>query len=125
MSIQAYQRASAQAENPREVEYRAFALVTSGLMRAREEGRANLPSFAAALDKNRRLWSILAQDCSSPENQLPMPVRAKIISISMWVSRHTSAVIQAGEDIEALIDVNRSIMQGLAPAASGPLAAAG
>jgi flagellar protein FlaF len=126
MSIQAYQRASAQAENPRETEYRLFATITSGLIKAKEQGRAHLGSFAEALDKNRRLWTLLANDCASEENALPAPLRAQIISLSMWVSRQTSAAIQDGEDIEPLIEVNRTVMQGLAPQLSAaPSAAAG
>jgi flagellar protein FlaF len=125
MSIQAYQRASAQAESPREAEYRVFALVTAGLLKAKEHGRAHLPSLAEALDKNRRLWSVLAQDCADPQNALPQKVRAQIISLAMWVSRHSSSVLQAGDDLDALIDVNRSIMQGLAPQIAAPEAAAG
>jgi flagellar protein FlaF len=125
MSIQAYQRASAQAESPREAEYRVFAQVTAGLLSAKERGRAHLPTLAEALDKNRRLWTTLAQDCADPQNALPEKLRAQIISLAMWVSRHSSAVMQGGDDLEALIDVNRSIMQGLAPGASLAEAAAG
>jgi flagellar protein FlaF len=121
MSIQAYQRASAQAENPRETEYRLFAMVTAGLIRMKEQGRDNVVDLAEALHKNRRLWTLLAQDCASPENALPQPVRAQIISLSIWVSKHSSGVLQNGDDIDPLIDVNRSIMQGLGLA--GPQAA--
>ncbi|MGE3301536.1 MAG: flagellar biosynthesis regulator FlaF [Hyphomonadaceae bacterium] len=124
MSIQAYQRASAQGETPREAEYRLFALITSGLIRA-SESRKNISGLAEALHQNRRLWSLLAQDCADPENTLPKPLRAQIISLSLWVSRHTSAVMRDGSDIEPLIEVNRSVMQGLAPGAHAPLAAVG
>jgi flagellar biosynthesis activator protein FlaF len=124
MSIQAYQRASAQAESPRETEYRIFAQITSQLMKVRESGRSDLAELAEALDKNRRLWSALAQDCAQPENALPPEARAQIISLSLWVSKHSSAVMREGEDIEPLIDVNRSIMQGLQPAPE-PMRAAG
>jgi flagellar biosynthesis activator protein FlaF len=125
MSIQAYQRASAQAESPRETEYRVFALVTAGLIRAKESGRERLTDLAEALHKNRQLWSLLAQDCASPNNVLPKQVRAQIVSLSMWVSRHSSEVLQTGGDIDALIDVNRSVMQGLAPGVAAAAVAAG
>ena len=36
MSIKAYQRAATQAENPRQLEYRAFGQVTAGLVRVKE-----------------------------------------------------------------------------------------
>ena len=66
-----------------------------------------------ALDWNRRVWTALSDDCSNPGNGLPAPLRASIISLSIWVARHTSAVIRRQEQIEPLIEVNRMIMQGL------------
>jgi flagellar protein FlaF len=68
-----------------------------------------------ALDWNRRLWTALAVDCSSPENALPAAVRAQIISLSLWVGRHTSAVMRSEEEFEPLIEINRLMMQGLSP----------
>ncbi|MGE3250873.1 MAG: flagellar biosynthesis regulator FlaF [Hyphomonadaceae bacterium] len=116
MSIQAYQRAATQAETARELEYRAFGVVTAGLVRAKEAGRGDLSAFAHALDENRRLWNLLSADCSLEGNALPAGLRANIISIALWVSRHTSAVLREGAPIDDLIEVNRSIMEGLAPA---------
>ena len=43
-----------------------------------------------------------------------VPLRAQIISLGLWVSRHASEVARGDADIDALIDVNRSIMEGLA-----------
>jgi flagellar protein FlaF len=116
MSIKAYQHAAAQAELPRETEYRAFGMATARLVRAKEEGRANLGALAEALDVNRRLWSVLSADCGVEGNRLPPQMRASIISLSLWVSRHSSAVLRADAEIDDLIEVNRSIMEGLAGA---------
>ncbi|HRE44622.1 MAG TPA: flagellar biosynthesis regulator FlaF [Terricaulis sp.] len=113
MSIKAYQRAATQADSPRELEYRAFGQVTAGLVRANED-RKMLGQVAEALDANRRLWSVLSADCSVPENQLPLAVRGQIISLAMWVARYSSQVLRDGADIEPLIDVNRTMMEGLA-----------
>ncbi|CAN1510167.1 FlaF Flagellar biosynthesis regulator FlaF [Caulobacteraceae bacterium] len=113
MSLQAYQKAAARAENPREAEYRLFGQVTRALIQAAELPDADVKGRIDALDWNRRLWSALASDCSAPENQLPIPLRAQIISLSLWVSRYTSSVIRREEDIDALIDINRIMMNGL------------
>lgn len=113
MSLQAYQQAAQRAENPREAEYRLFGQVTRALMSAAEADRNDLRTRMDALDWNRRLWSALAADCAEPANTLPVPVRAQIISISLWVGRHTSAVMRGEEEIVDLIDINRIIMQGL------------
>lgn len=68
-----------------------------------------------ALDWNRRLWSVLGTDCALPGNGLPETLRAQIVSLSIWVNRHTSAVMRGQEEIAPLIEVNRLIMQGLMP----------
>ena len=115
MSLQAYQKAATWAENPRQMEYRLFAQVTLALMEAAKTDPTDIPARIDVLDWNRRVWNALSEDCSNPGNNLPPPLRASIISLAIWVGRHTSAVIRRQEQIEPLIDVNRIIMQGLAP----------
>jgi flagellar protein FlaF len=113
MSLQAYQKAQRQAESPRETEYRLFGQVTHALIEADKDSRADLRKLIDALDWNRRMWSMLAVDCSSSANQLPANIRAQIISLSIWVSRFSSEVAKSRKSLEPLIEVNRAIMQGL------------
>jgi len=113
MSLRAYQQATARAESPREAEYRLFGQVTRALMAAQEADLMEVRTRFDALDWNRRLWATLGADCADPQNALPAPLRASIISLSIWVDKHTSAVIRREEEIEPLIEVNRMIMQGL------------
>ncbi|MFL5295377.1 MAG: flagellar biosynthesis regulator FlaF [Phenylobacterium sp.] len=122
MSLQAYQQAATRAESPRELEYRLFAQVTLALMEAAKADPNDFGARVDALDWNRRVWTVLGDDCASPGNQLPAQLRASIISLALWVGRHTSAVIRREEEIEPLIDVNRLIMQGLAPASDAAAA---
>jgi len=114
MSLQAYQQAATRAENPRDMEYRLFAQVTRALIEAASLDRIEIAKRADALDWNRRMWSVLGHDCNDPANGLPAPLRASIISLAIWVDKHTSLVIRNKEDFEPLIEVNRMIMQGLA-----------
>lgn len=114
MSIEAYQRAATRSENPRETEYRVFATVTAGLVRAVEQGRTDIGQLAQAVHDNRRLWTIFAADCAQPGNALAESTRAQIISLALFVDRQCSAVLREGAEIEPLIDINRSMMEGLA-----------
>ena len=114
MSLQAYQKAAEQAEQPKQTEYRLFGLVTRALMEAAGTDETEFSVRMKALHWNRRLWTTLAGDCASEGNALPMQVRANIISLGLWVDKHTSAVMRREEQIQPLIDVNRIIMQGLA-----------
>lgn len=116
MSIQAYQNAARKTETPRQTEYRAFAVATRGLIDAASLPDSEVGRRAEALATNRRLWSLLAADCAAEGNSLPQGLRAQIISLSLFVDRHSSAVMRQGAPMDVLIDINRSIMQGLAPA---------
>jgi flagellar protein FlaF len=116
MSIQAYQNAAKKTEGPRQTEYRAFAAATRGLIDAASLPDTEVGRRAEALAMNRRLWSLLASDCAAEGNGLPQGLRAQIISLSIFVDRHSSAVMRSGATLDVLIDINRTIMQGLAPA---------
>jgi flagellar protein FlaF len=113
MSLRAYQQAATRAEAPKEVEYRLFGQVTRALMAASQSEPKDFATRIDALDWNRRLWSTLATDCASPGNQLPPQVRASIISLSLFIGRHSSLVMRGEEDFEILIDLNKTMMQAL------------
>ncbi|GAB4141631.1 MAG: flagellar biosynthesis regulator FlaF [Sphingomonadales bacterium] len=128
MSLEAYRKAQTVSESPRQTEYRLFAQVTRALITARDEAQTGA-ALINTLDWNRRLWSTLSTDCGAQGNGLPKPLRAQIISLALWVSRYSSEVARGKADIDALIDVNSAIMEGLAmqqqnAAASGANAAA-
>ena len=116
MSIQAYQTAAQKTESPRQTEYRAFAVATRALIDAATLPVTEISRRAEALAKNKRLWSLLAADCAAEGNVLPQALRAQIISLSIFVDRHSSAVMREGAPIDVLIEINRTIMQGLSPA---------
>jgi flagellar protein FlaF len=69
--------------------------------------------LAEAVDWNRKLWRVLAADCLDDRNQLPEQLRANIVSLSLFVTRYTKDVMRKGAPLEPLIEINRSIMQGL------------
>jgi flagellar protein FlaF len=113
MSLQAYSRTQRVTENPRDTEYRLFADITRQLMQVKDQPRHDR-AVIDALYRNRRLWSTLLSDCSRDGNGLPEAIRASVISLSLWVDKHSSAIMRGGESIEPLIEINRTIMEGLA-----------
>ena len=119
MSYQAYQAASARTEDPRSTEYRLMGQVTRALMEVRDAPSTEIKKRAEALAWNRRVWSAFAADCSSEHNNLPDSLRASIISLSIFISKETSAAMRGESDLDTLIDINRTIMQGLAPNGGG------
>ena len=120
MSLHSYDRAQAGTENPRLTEYRVFAQVTKALSDTAARGKEP-ESWAEALNWNRRLWMTLQLDLANDTNRLPEALRAQLISVAIWVDRHTSLVLRGDGEVEPLISVNRTIMEGLS-AAEAPTA---
>jgi len=111
MSLQSYQIAQNTTEDPRLTEYRLFAQVTRALMEASEEERG---AVARAIHWNRRLWLTLQSDCANESNVLNEQTRAGIISLAIWVDKHSRKVLRGEGEVGPLIEVNRTIMEGLA-----------
>jgi len=121
MSLKAYQQTQKKFANPRDTEYRLFAQITSALIGSKDLPRTD-QRLISAVTRNRELWSTLSIDCADDCNQLPASLRAQIISIGLWVSRYTSTVMRENATLVPLIDINRTIMEGLAPSNDAPKA---
>lgn len=112
MSYKAYKRAQAVGEKPRATEERLMTEITGEMVQARDSGCA-ASALMPALHRNREVWTALSAACGSAGNGLPAELRASIVSLALWINRYTTEVIRGREEIEALIDVNRSIIAGL------------
>lgn len=113
MSLDAYRQTQSRSATPRSTEYRLMNQVTGELILAKEKGLRG-SELMQALHHNREVWATFRILCTSPANQLPQHLRASIISLALWVERYTSDVIRQRDSIDALIVVNRAIMEGLA-----------
>ena len=112
MTLKAYQNTQRVTEDPRSTEYRLFGQVTGALLDVQKKGASGTP-LVEAIDWNRRMWRTLAADCMDDRNTLTQDVRAKIISLSLWVSKYSRQVTREKAPLEPLIEINRNIMQGL------------
>ncbi|NQV60689.1 MAG: flagellar biosynthesis regulator FlaF [Alphaproteobacteria bacterium] len=114
MTMQGYQQAYLQAQNitesPRQTEYRILARITSAMIKAEQQGHTEV---VRAVHWNRRLWLTLQSDCASEDNGLPDAMRAGIISLAIWVDKHSRKVLKREADLGPMIEVNRNIMEGL------------
>lgn len=115
MSLNAYQRARSIVESPRATEFRLMSQITGDMMQARDSGLSGA-ALIPVLHRNREVWSVFSSACGASGNELPAELRASIISIALWVDRYTSDVMAGRDSIDDLIDVNRSITEGLSPA---------
>lgn len=122
MSISAYKRTIAETENPRQIERRILARVTSGMSSVQEEfDKAELfeknailnASLRSTLSDNVNFWALMKVDLISPSNSLPADLRASLASMAIFVENHTAKVLSGNGNLSLLIDVNKSILAGL------------
>src|ERR1700742_3894603 len=112
MTLKTYQNVQRAVEDPRATEYRLFGQVTGALIEAKTNGAVGGP-LVDAIDWNKRLWRTLGADCMDDRNSLTQDVRAKIVSLSLWVSKYSRTVTREKAPLDPLIDINKTIMQGL------------
>ena len=117
MSVAAYQKANQNTENPRQTEYRAFAIFTRAMEEADKED--NTMARIKAVANNRRLWLTLQMDLLSEENGLPDDLRGRLLSIAFWVSRYSLNAMKGEASVAPLITVNKQIMEGMKPQEPG------
>ena len=113
MAANPYAEAIATTESPRQREYRLLARANRLLNDARDKG--DIASLYRAVLYNRQIWNTFLIDLTDERNQLPQELKGALISIGIWVEKYSDPVCEGDEPIDDLIDVNRNIMEGLAP----------
>ena len=106
-AVRAY-GASAGRRNWREQEADVFRRATGALRAAQLAGPLER---TRALADNRRLWTMVVDMVIDPDNALPAPLRAGIVSVGMTVQREMD---RPEPNFDFLIGVNENIAAGLA-----------
>ncbi len=110
----AYRRTTAAVRSPRATERALLAEITAELAGLPENSSA--AAMMTSLHRNREIWSAFAAACGAPGNGLPPALRAAIISLALFVDRHSSAVATGRAPVADLIELNQDVMAGLAQA---------
>jgi flagellar biosynthesis activator protein FlaF len=108
-----YRAVRLHTESPRSIEAQLFAQITAGLVRAQRAGKPGFRDLVAVLHENRTLWEALLADLALDGNALPPPLKAQLIRLGHFVRQFTARVLKGEEDVQALIDVNTAILEGL------------
>lgn len=95
----------------RDNEYTIFSRVTRLLREADPDCKT--AEAITAVHKNNELWTLLAADLSHPDNALPDETKAGLLSLAGFSVRHGHSLLAGIGSIQALIDINMSIMKGL------------
>jgi flagellar protein FlaF len=108
----AYGRVQNTTEEPRRIEFRLLAQVT-GALRAAQAELDNRPKLYNALIWNKKVWDAFMADLVDERNQLPGETRKSLLQLGAWVSKQTFAVMDGKAKVDALIEVNSNVMEGL------------
>lgn len=109
---QAYAPTKTPLRSARSIEHMVFTQATSRMQQAAAPG-ANFATLAAALNDNRRLWTLLAADVADDDNALPQTLRAQIFYLAEFTNQHTRKVLKGDAGIAPLVDINTAMMRGL------------
>ncbi len=99
-----------------ELESRAFIRAASSLNMIKEHWDTEQGKLEEALDKNRKLWTIIASAMKEDDCPQPVEVRNNILNLALFVFRRTMDVLSdpKPESLNILIDINMNIAKGLA-----------
>lgn len=103
------------AMDPRSTEAWALAEASRRLILAARVTDDKGEAMRAALVLNQRLWSIFQASLIDPSCELPKAIRDNVLALSVMVDRHLIARLGDldGSKIQPIIDINRSIAEGL------------
>ena len=111
---EAYGQAQKAAFLPRQVEATAFAKAAAMLAEAGARVQ-DFDAYRAALRFNRLIWTLIQADVARPENGLSDQLKAKLLSLSVFVDKQTVAALAkpSAARLEPLVEIDRCIAQGL------------
>ena len=102
--------------NEAELEVRALIKTASALNDVKEKWETHSrDELNKALDKNRRLWSILASAMQEEDCPQPVEIKQNILNLANFIFKRTTEIIANPEPskIEILININMNIARGL------------
>lgn len=114
----AYQQTTKVVENPRERESALLMKAAAGLQKVKDEwATSTMEELRAALNFNRKLWTIFMSAVTQPDSPLPQEIRQNIANLGMFVMNQTREILYEGtpqpEQIAVLVQLNRQIAAGL------------
>ena len=119
---QAYRSSQRLGSSARDTEAQALLEAARRL----DAATGNQDAYRTALRLNWRLWTIIQADVSGDGSPLPDEIRQNILSLSVFIDKHTVSALAEPSDrkLRILVDINRNIAAGLMTSAEGAGAAA-
>ena len=99
-----------------ELESRALIRTAANLNQIKENWEERKGELDEALEKNRKLWAIIASAMNEEDCPQPPEVRKNVLSLAMFVFQRTVDTLAEPEPqkLNVLISINMNIAKGLA-----------
>ena len=102
-----------------ELESRALIRTASSLNLIKDNWETRIGELDEALEKNRKLWTIIASAMNEDDCPQPIEIRNSILNLAMFVFQRTMDIIANPDPqkLEVLININMNIAKGLSGSA--------
>lgn len=116
--INAYASAARTAKTaipPRELEAELLMKAATHLQSVADHWESRAGELDAALDFNRKLWTLLASALARPDHPLPARDRQNLLNLANFILAESFRISATAsrEALPSLIDINRNIAAGL------------
>jgi flagellar biosynthesis activator protein FlaF len=109
-----YEEALSESSNRKRENERLAIEQSVALLKSAEKAGTNSREAIDAICFLNRLWSFLLEDLAKPDNALPDDVRAKLISIGIWMLREAQSISNGkSNNFAGLIEISNVIAEGL------------
>ena len=114
-NLQQYSHNEVSSLNQVELESRALIRTASALNLIKENWETRKSELDEALEKNRKLWTIIVSAMQEKNCPQPQEVRANIINLGVFIFKRTVSIMvdPKPESLGVLIDINMNIAKGL------------
>lgn len=98
-----------------ELESRALIKTASNLNHIKENWEQNQGDLLDALEKNRKLWTLIAGAMSDDSSPQPEDMKQNILTLAMFVFKRTMEIMVDPKPnaLDILININMNIARGL------------
>jgi len=113
--MKAYQKTAQTGTSQRQLEATLLMKSATRLKMVQDNWEKDQSDLDAALGYNRTLWTVLSTAATETDSPLPPDLKRNIALIAIFIfNRSLDLIIDPkASDLDALIDINRTIAQGL------------
>lgn len=125
LAFKAYGEVKQRTAGEKEIEYALFQQITEALEHIAHADNAMPTEWADAINRNQQLWTTIAIDLLHPANALPEETKRSLLYLAEFVRQNSMKVLSGDGNLSDLIEINHSIMSGLAGGAGAATAGEG